>query len=77
VLGRVPCTVVAAQYDRLTPAAHGRRLAEGIGESAELVVVPGAGHSVNMTRTAVVDRALTDLLDRVAAAGPGSARRAG
>ncbi|GAB3304942.1 alpha/beta hydrolase [Geodermatophilus aquaeductus] len=77
VLGRVPCTVVAAQYDRLTPAAHGRRLAEGIGDSAELVVVPGAGHSVNMTRTAVVDRALTDLLDRVAAAGPGSARQAG
>jgi pimeloyl-ACP methyl ester carboxylesterase len=77
VLGRVPCTVVAAQYDRLTPAAHGRRLAEGLGERAELVVVPGAGHSVNMTRTAVVDRALTDLLDRVAAAGPGSALQAG
>ncbi|MEX5719832.1 alpha/beta fold hydrolase [Geodermatophilus maliterrae] len=76
VLGRVPVTVVAAQYDRLTPAAHGRRLAEEIGASAELVVVPGAGHSVNLTRTAVVDRALTDLLDRVEA-GTGPARRAG
>jgi pimeloyl-ACP methyl ester carboxylesterase len=65
VLGRVPCTVVAAQYDRLTPAEHGRRLAEGIGERAELVVVPGAGHSVNLTRTDVVDAALLRLLDRV------------
>ncbi|MGY1729409.1 alpha/beta fold hydrolase [Geodermatophilus sp. SYSU D01062] len=77
VLGRVPCTVVAAEYDRLTPADHGRELAAGIGEQAELIVVPGAGHSVNLTRTAVVDRALTDLLDRVAAAGPGTIRQAG
>jgi pimeloyl-ACP methyl ester carboxylesterase len=65
VLRRVPVTVVAATHDRLTPAAHGRHIAEVIGESAELVVVPGAGHSVNLTRTAVVDRALLDLLDRV------------
>ncbi len=76
VLGRVPVTVVAAQYDRLTPAAHGRRLAELLGEGADLVVVPGAGHSVNLTRTAVVDRALTDLLDRVEA-GLGPVRLAG
>ncbi|WP_104525802.1 alpha/beta fold hydrolase [Blastococcus atacamensis] len=65
VLSRVPVTVVAASHDRLTPAAHGRRLAEGIGPSAQLVVVQGAGHSVNLTRTDVVDRALLDLLDRV------------
>ena len=64
VLRRVPVTVVAATHDRLTPAVHGRRLAEGIGDNAELVVVPGAGHSVNLTRTEVVDRALLDLLDR-------------
>ncbi len=76
VLGRVPVTVVAAEYDRLTPAAHGRRLAELIGERAELVVVPGAGHSVNLTRSAVVDRALLGLLDR-AEAEIGPHRRAG
>ncbi|MGY1652836.1 alpha/beta fold hydrolase [Geodermatophilus sp. SYSU D01119] len=74
VLGRVPTTVVAAEYDRLTPAAHGRRLAELLGPGCELVVVPGAGHSVNLTRTSVVDEALVALLDRVAA---GDARRAG
>ena len=76
VLGRVPVTVVAAEYDRLTPAAHGRRLAELIGERAELVVVPGAGHSVNLTRSAVVDRALLDLLAR-AEGRIGPHRRAG
>ena len=47
------------------PAAHGRRIAEEIGENAELVVVPGAGHSVNLTRTETVDRALLELVDRV------------
>ena len=67
VLGRVPITVVAATHDRLTPLPHGRRLAEGIGPSAELVVVDGAGHSVNLTRTAVVDAAFLRLLDRVEA----------
>jgi pimeloyl-ACP methyl ester carboxylesterase len=66
VLRRVPVTVVAATEDRLTPVGHGRRIAEVIGESAELVVVPGAGHSVNLTKSEVVDKALTDLLDRVA-----------
>jgi pimeloyl-ACP methyl ester carboxylesterase len=65
VLKRVPVTVVAATHDRLTPAAHGGQIAEVIGANAELVVVPGAGHSVNLTRSEVVDRALLDLLDRV------------
>jgi pimeloyl-ACP methyl ester carboxylesterase len=63
VLARVPVTVVAATHDRLTPVGHGRRIAAATG--AELVVVPGAGHSVNLTRTELVDRALLDLLDRV------------
>jgi pimeloyl-ACP methyl ester carboxylesterase len=65
VLRRVPVTVVAASHDRLTPVAHGRHIAEVIGDGAELVVVPGAGHSVNLTRTDIVDEALKKLLDRV------------
>jgi pimeloyl-ACP methyl ester carboxylesterase len=65
VLRRVPVTVVSATHDRLTPAAHGRTIAEAIGDGAELVVVPGAGHSVNLTRADVVDAALLRLLDRV------------
>jgi pimeloyl-ACP methyl ester carboxylesterase len=73
VLRRVPVTVVAATHDRLTPAAHGRHIATQIGENAQLVVVPGAGHSVNLTRTDVVNQALAELLDRVEA----DARRTG
>ncbi len=73
VLRRVPVTVVAATHDRLTPAAHGREIAEALGPDAELVVVPGAGHSVNLTRPDVVDEAFLALLDRVEK----TARRAG
>ena len=65
ILRRVPVTVVAATHDRLTPVAHGRHIADVLGQGAELVVVPGAGHSVNLTRTAVVDEALRELLERV------------
>jgi pimeloyl-ACP methyl ester carboxylesterase len=65
VLRRVPVTVVVATHDRLTPAAHGRRIADVIGENAQLVVVPGAGHSVNLTRHDIVDQAFLELLDRV------------
>jgi pimeloyl-ACP methyl ester carboxylesterase len=65
VLRRVETTVVAAEFDRLTPVEHGRRMARQLGEQAELVVVPGAGHSVNITRTDVVNAAFTRLLDRV------------
>jgi pimeloyl-ACP methyl ester carboxylesterase len=74
VLARVPVTVVAAADDRLTPAAHGRRMAELIGDAAELVVVPGAGHSVNLTRSQEVDEAFLRLLDRVADRAGGEQR---
>ena len=73
VLRRVPVSLVTATHDRLTRAAHGRRIAETIGEGAELVVVPGAGHSVNLTRTQTVDEALNGLMDRV----EGRLRKAG
>jgi pimeloyl-ACP methyl ester carboxylesterase len=76
VLARVPVTVVAASHDRLTPAVHARRMAERLGPDAELVVVPGAGHSVNLTRPAMVDQAFLGLLDRVEA-GLGEPRRTG
>ena len=69
VLARVPVTVVAATHDRLTPLPHGRRLAQDIGPAAELVVVDGAGHSVNLTRPAIVDAAFLRLLDRAEAVG--------
>ncbi len=60
----VPVTLLVGDSDRLTPDSHSRRMAEALPD-AELVVVPGAGHSVNITRREVVDAALLRLLDRV------------
>ena len=68
VLRRVAVTVLVGDGDELTPVVHSRRMAEQIGPSAELVVVPGAGHSVNLTRSEVVDAALLRLAERATAA---------
>jgi pimeloyl-ACP methyl ester carboxylesterase len=61
----IPVTLLVGDSDRLTPVSHSRRMAEALPD-AELVVVPGAGHSVNITRREVVDAALLRLLERVA-----------
>ena len=66
VLRRVEVTIVVGDSDRLTPASHSRLMAKALPD-AELIVVPGAGHSVNISRPHVVDDALLRLLDRVAA----------
>lgn len=65
VFRAVPTTVLVGDADRLTPVSHSRRMAELIGPPVEIVVVPGAGHSVNITRRGVVDEALLRLLERV------------
>ena len=62
----IPVTVLCGTHDRLTPLKHSRRIAAELPD-AELVVVPGAGHSVNVSRHDVVDAALLDLLERVRA----------
>jgi pimeloyl-ACP methyl ester carboxylesterase len=67
VLQAVPVTLLVGDADRLTPVSHSRRMALVLPD-AELVVVPGAGHSVNITRPQVVDDALLRLLDRAQAA---------
>jgi pimeloyl-ACP methyl ester carboxylesterase len=64
VLRSVPVTILCGTHDRLTPLTHSRRMAAELPE-AEVVVVPGAGHSVNVSRHEVVDRALLRLLQRV------------
>jgi pimeloyl-ACP methyl ester carboxylesterase len=62
----IPVTVLCGTHDRLTPLEHRRRIAAELPD-AELVVVPGAGHSVNVSRHEVVDAALLALLERVRA----------
>ena len=67
VLQAVPVTLLVGDSDRLTPLSHSQRMALVLPD-AELVVVPGAGHSVNITRREVVDAALLRLLDRTRSA---------
>lgn len=67
VLRRVPVTIVVGDSDRLTPVSHSRLMAAALPD-AELLVIPGAGHSVNISRPHIVDDALLRLLDRVAVA---------
>jgi len=67
VLRAVPVLILVGDSDQLTPARHSRFMAEQIGPGAELVVVPGAGHSVNITRQRVVDDALLRLIERAGA----------
>ena len=64
VMQDIPVTVLVGDSDRLTPASHSERMALALPD-AEVVVVPGAGHTVNITRREVVDEALLRLLDRV------------
>jgi len=72
LLRRVPVAVVCGDDDRLTPVSHNRAIAAATG--AELTVVPGAGHSVNISNQEVVDAALLRLVERaVDATRPGAA----
>ncbi|MEO3826756.1 alpha/beta hydrolase [Actinomadura sp. B10D3] len=64
VLGRVPALVLVGGRDRLTPAAHGRRIAEAMPE-AELVEVEQAGHVLPLEYPGVVTGGLRRLIDRV------------
>lgn len=66
VLGRIPTLVMAGNDDRIIPWQRGRQLAEELGDGARFVVVPGAGHMVNLTHPEPVNSALAELLDRSA-----------
>ena len=68
-LHEIPVTILCGTDDRLTPLPHSRRMAAELPD-AELVVVRGAGHSVNVSRHEVVDAAVLRLLDRVRAESP-------
>ncbi|GAA4732118.1 alpha/beta hydrolase [Modestobacter marinus] len=67
-LRAVPVLVLAGTADRTIPPRSAPRMAAQIGERAELVLVPGAGHLVNVSHPDTVDAALGALLDRVQAA---------
>lgn len=66
-LKRVPVAIVTGSDDRLTRPEHSARMAQDIGPSAELTVIPGAGHVVNQTRPVETNAALDRLLSRTTA----------
>ncbi|MFC4910723.1 alpha/beta fold hydrolase [Actinomadura gamaensis] len=63
-VGRVPVLVLTGGRDRLTPAEHGRRIAEALPD-AELVEVDEAGHVLPLEYPGVVTGSLRRLVDRV------------
>ncbi|MDQ6649482.1 MAG: alpha/beta hydrolase [Actinomycetota bacterium] len=63
----IPCTVLVGSADELTPLRHSQAIVDQLGPDTDFVVVPGAGHSVNITRTQVVNDAVLRLLDRAEA----------
>lgn len=64
VLGNVPTLVLAGGQDRLTPAGHGRRIADALPD-AELVEVEEAGHVLPLEYPGVVTGGLRRLIERV------------
>ena len=64
VIGRVPVLVLAGGEDRLTPAEHGRSIADALPD-AEYVEVEEAGHVLPLEYPGVVTGGLRRLLDRV------------
>ncbi len=67
VLRALPVVVVVGSEDVLTPVDHSRVMADALPD-AELVVVEGCGHMVQLEQPEVVTRRLLDLLERARAA---------
>lgn len=76
-LRATPVLVLTGAEDRLTRPEHSRRMAADIGPSAELVIVPGAGHIVNQSRPVETNAALDALLVRAFAREHSSMSAAG
>lgn len=66
VFRAVPTLVLAGSDDATIPARRSEHIAREIGPKARLVLVPGAGHMVNLTHPDAVNAALLGLLDQVA-----------
>lgn len=57
----LPVLVVGAEDDRAIPPEHSRMIADGIADS-RLVIIPEAGHLVNLERPGEFNRALLEFL---------------
>jgi pimeloyl-ACP methyl ester carboxylesterase len=70
----VPTLVVAGADDRLTPPAHGRRIAEELPQPFGLLELPDTGHMSPLERPKELSEALQRLIRET---GPTSSTRAG
>ena len=68
ILGRVPVTVIVGDKDRLIAPKLGIELATRI-PGSQLVWVPNVGHALILERPAVVNDAITTLIERTGRAG--------
>lgn len=62
-LAKVPTLIACGDHDLLTPMEHAEAMADALPKS-ELVIVPGAGHLVQLERPDVIDDALVQLVER-------------
>ncbi|MFN0143219.1 MAG: alpha/beta fold hydrolase [Mycobacterium sp.] len=67
VLTRIPTLIACGDRDLLTPAKHSEEMAAVLPDS-ELVIVPGAGHLVQLEQPEVINDALLRLVDRATGA---------
>ena len=63
VLARVPTLIACGTRDLLTPAKYSEEMAAVLPDST-LVIVPGAGHQVQMERPEIINDALVRLVER-------------
>ena len=66
VLARVPTLIACGSADLLTPAKYSEEMAEQLPDS-ELVIVPGAGHLVQLEQPEIINDALLRLVERARA----------
>ena len=66
VLARIPTLIACGTRDLLTPAKHSEEMAAFLPDS-ELVIVPGAGHLVQLEQPDVINDALLRLVERATA----------
>jgi pimeloyl-ACP methyl ester carboxylesterase len=69
-LRRIPTLVMTGDKDKMIPMEHSELIVGRLSDSAELVVVPDAGHLVLLEKPAEVTDALTALLRRAGALSP-------
>ncbi|MGX1804157.1 alpha/beta fold hydrolase [Nocardia sp. NPDC055321] len=75
-LSHIPTLVLCGSADPMTPPSHSVAMAAAV-DYSDLVLIPGAGHSVILEQPARVAEALTRLLTRAGGPAPiGSARPA-